>query len=58
MPTKQLNMWRQAVPNAIYVNYYGPSEATYACSYYVVDREFTDEEVLPIGHAALKRIFY
>lgn len=53
MPTKQLNMWRQAVPNAIYVNYYGPSEATYACSYYVVDREFTDEEVLPIGHAAL-----
>ena len=53
MPTKQLNMWRQAVPNAIYVNYYGPSEATYACSYYVVDREFKDEEVLPIGHAAL-----
>ena len=35
------------------MNYYGPSEATYACSYYVVDREFTDEEVLPIGHAAL-----
>lgn len=53
MPTKQLNMWRHAVPQATYVNYYGPSEATYACSYYIIDREFRDDEILPIGHAAL-----
>lgn len=53
MPTKQLNMWRHAVPQATYVNYYGPSEATYACSYYIIDREFGDDEIIPIGHAAL-----
>jgi amino acid adenylation domain-containing protein len=52
MPTKQLNMWMEAVPQAMYVNYYGPCEATYACSYYIVDRKFNDEEVLPIGKAA------
>lgn len=52
MPVKQLNMWIAAVPNAKYVNYYGPCEATYACSYYVVDREFENHESLPIGKAA------
>lgn len=52
MPIKQLNIWRKAVPHAMYVNYYGPSEATYASTYYIIDREFKDEEILPIGHAA------
>lgn len=40
MPIKQLNMWMDNVPNAKFVNYYGPCEATYACSYYVVDHKF------------------
>ena len=53
MPAKQLNMWRRVLPTAKYVNYYGPSEATYACSYYIIDREFVDDEVIPIGKAAL-----
>lgn len=52
MPVKQLNMWMQEVPNAIFVNYYGPCEATYACSYYIVDRIYDEEESLPIGKAA------
>lgn len=52
MPTKQLNMWITAVPNAMYVNYYGPCEATYACSYYIVKRKFNDWEPLPIGRSA------
>lgn len=52
MPVKQLNMWIRAVPDAMYVNYYGPCEATYACSYYVVDRAFDETESLPIGQAA------
>lgn len=53
MPAKQLNMWRKVLPNADYVNYYGPSEATYACSYYKIDREFADDEIIPIGRAAI-----
>ncbi len=52
MPAKQLNMWMKAVPEAKYVNYYGPCEATYACSYYIIDRHFEDDEPLPIGKAA------
>lgn len=53
MPTKQLNMWKKYLPNAKYVNYYGPSEATYASTYYIIDREFSNEETLPIGKPAI-----
>lgn len=53
MPTKQLNMWRKHLPDAKYVNYYGPSETTYASTYYVIDREFSNDEPLPIGKPAI-----
>lgn len=49
MPNKQLNIWRQALPRTMFVNLYGPCEATDACTYYIVDREFSDDEPLPIG---------
>lgn len=49
MPNKQLNIWRKALPEAMFVNMYGPCEATDACTYYIVDREFADDEPLPIG---------
>ena len=52
MPNKQLNIWRKAVPDACFVNYYGPAEATCASTYYIVDREFADDEPLPIGKPA------
>lgn len=51
MPVKQLNIWKRSIPDALYVNYYGPTETTYACTYYIVDREFEDTELLPIGKA-------
>lgn len=53
MPVKQLNMWRKYIPDAQYVNYYGPAETTYASTYYIIDREFKKEEMLPIGKGAL-----
>lgn len=53
MPVKQLNMWKKYVPDAMYVNYYGPSETTYASTYYIIDREFKNDEMLPIGKANL-----
>ena len=52
MPNKQLNIWRRAVPDAIYVNYYGPAETTCASTYYIIDREFADDDPLPIGKPA------
>lgn len=51
MPTKQLNIWRNNLPNVLYANLYGPTEITDACTYYIVDREFSDDESLPIGKA-------
>lgn len=49
MPNKQLNIWRTYLPNAIYANLYGPTEITDACTYYIVNRCFSDDEPLPIG---------
>lgn len=49
MPNKQLNIWRTYLPNALYTNLYGPTEITVDCTCYIVDREFLDDEPLPIG---------
>lgn len=51
MPTKSLNEWRKYYPEALYANLYGPTEITDVCTYYIVDREFSEEELLPIGKA-------
>ncbi len=49
MPNKQMNIWRKFLPDVMYANLYGPTEITDACTYYIVDREFSDDEPLPIG---------
>ena len=49
MPNKQLNVWRSFLPDVLYANLYGPTEITDACTYYIVDRGFADDEPLPIG---------
>lgn len=49
MPNKQLNVWRRALPKALFANLYGPTEITVDCTYYIVDRAFDDAEPLPIG---------
>ena len=49
MPTKQLNIWKRAIPDALYANLYGPTEITDVCAYFIVDRDFMDDETLPIG---------
>ncbi|KAA6227443.1 amino acid adenylation domain-containing protein [Campylobacter sp. LR185c] len=51
MPNKQLNIWRKFLPRTLFANLYGPTELTDICCYYVVDREFKDDELLPIGKA-------
>ncbi|HEX7192458.1 MAG TPA: amino acid adenylation domain-containing protein [Thermoanaerobaculia bacterium] len=49
MPNKQLNHWRRALPHARFANLYGPTEITVDCTYFIVDRDFRDDEPLPIG---------
>lgn len=49
MPNKVLNYWRRHLPDVQYVNLYGPTEITCNCSYYIVDRDFDDQDMLPIG---------
>ncbi len=51
MPAKQLRKWQEALPKAMFVNLYGPTEITCNCTYYVIDRKFQDEEKIPIGKA-------
>lgn len=52
MPTKQLNVWRNALgEDVLFANLYGPTEITDICTYYIVNREFRDDESIPIGSA-------
>ena len=48
-PMKHLNHWRRVLSQAVFVNLYGPIEITVDCTYFVLDREFGDDEGLPIG---------
>jgi len=49
MPNKVLNYFRKHLPEVIFVNLYGPTETTFNCSYFIVDRDFSDLDDLPIG---------
>jgi amino acid adenylation domain-containing protein len=48
-PTRQFNIWRKALPDTEFVNLYGPIEITVDCTWYRIEREFADDEPLPIG---------
>ncbi len=48
---KHLNTWKKTNPNIKYINLYGPTEVTVDCTYYIIDRDFKDEEIIPIGKA-------
>ncbi len=48
-PTRHLNMWRRALPQATFVNLYGPIEIHVDCTYHVIEGEMADDEPLSIG---------
>ncbi len=50
MPPKQLSVWRAHV-HARYLNLYGPTECTGMSCFYEVDRDFANDERIPIGRA-------
>ena len=49
MPIRQLHAWQSCYPDAMFVNLYGPTEITCNCTYHILEREYTEEEKLPIG---------
>lgn len=53
-----LRAWRQAMPDAAYINLYGPTETTVDAAWYRVERDFDEDESIPIGRAcANKELF-
>lgn len=48
-PIKQFKRWKTALPEAGFVNLYGPTEGTGMCCFYKVEREFEESEAIPIG---------
>jgi amino acid adenylation domain-containing protein len=48
-PTKQFNYWKNTLRGTKFANLYGPIEITLDCTYFIVDRDFQDNEPLPIG---------
>lgn len=51
MPAKQLRAWQEKLPNVRFVNLYGPTEITVDCTYFDVERQYADDEYIPIGKA-------
>lgn len=49
MPVKHLKIWRQYLPDALFVNLYGPTEITCNCTYYRVEGEWEPGKPIPIG---------
>lgn len=49
MPVRHLNIWKKYNPQVMFVNLYGPTESAYASTFYIINREFKDDEALPIG---------
>lgn len=49
-PVKQFNIWKETLPQANFYNLYGPTETTGISSYYKVEKQFQEEEIIPIGY--------
>ena len=49
MPIKHLKLWIEYLPDAIYVNLYGPTEITCNCTYHIIDKNLPYNKQIPIG---------
>lgn len=50
MPVKSLNYWRDSLTDCRFVNLYGSTEVAGNSCYYIIDRDFSNDDILPIGH--------
>ncbi|MBQ9549935.1 MAG: amino acid adenylation domain-containing protein [Lachnospiraceae bacterium] len=44
-----LRKWQEELPDALFVNQYGPTETTASCTYYKLDHPVEEDEIIPIG---------
>jgi len=51
LPTVVATEWVKAAPNSVVENWYGPTEATIACSRYIVSDKLIEDDTVPIGVA-------
>ena len=51
MPPKHLDHWRSRLPQAEFVNLYGPTEITCNCTYHILDPNRNYRDGVPIGKA-------
>ena len=51
MPPKTLAYWREALPDARFVNLYGPTEITCNCTYCILGDQQDPDAPIPIGKA-------
>ena len=49
MPIKHIRQWIEHLPDALFVNLYGPTEITCNCTYHIVDKELKYEKQIPMG---------
>ena len=49
MPLKHLRSWREHLPEAMFVNLYGPTEITCNCTYHILQSERDYSGGIPIG---------
>ncbi|MDE6245470.1 MAG: amino acid adenylation domain-containing protein [Treponemataceae bacterium] len=47
MPVKQLKIWQEYLPDATFINLYGPTEITCNCTYHIISGDIADS--IPIG---------
>lgn len=51
MPVKHLNYLKKHLPNLTFIaNVYGPTETTVNSTYYIVNKEYKEDQSLPLGH--------
>lgn len=51
MPTTLLTSLRQIFKSTVFANFYGPTETTVSSSYFLIQREFSELDKVPIGRA-------
>ncbi len=49
MPIRQLRIWQENLPEASFVNLYGPTEITCNCMYYEIPNPYVSDHALPLG---------
>ena len=55
MPYKHYQSWKKALPDALFVNLYGPTEITCNCTYHILDPDRDYTEGIPIGTAFVNK---